>query len=147
MKLTIAALLSTLPILGLGATSTTPIPPGPPIIGTWTFTLPNGCIERHTFDANGRMSGTSGQEYVEEDYTLSAGPDASGFYTLTGLTLKDTGGPDCGDSSEDHTGKSWTVYVRFSKDRQKYLSCAEATMEHCWGPYHRIQPPPAPRTP
>ncbi len=111
-----------------------------PMVGTWEATLPNGCVERHTFRADGFMSGTSGVEYVEEKYTFHPLPDEGGFHKLEGLTLNDTGGPDCGDSIEDHSGKSWTAYIVFSPDKNMHLVCAEPRLATCWGPYRRIQP-------
>lgn len=111
--------------------------PDNPIIGTWTWALPNGCMEKHTFLASGMVSGTSGSEYTEEKYSISSKPDSNGFYKLTGYTLKDTGGPDCGGSSEDHSGKEWTAYIRFSSDRTKHIECSEPNTDTCWGPYTR----------
>lgn len=118
------------------------VPPGEvvdsPIIGTWTLTLPNGCTEKHTFLASGIVSGTSGVEYVEEKFSISSAPDPNGFYKLTGVTLKNTGGPNCGGSSEDHTGKEWMNYILFSKDRTKHFVCSEPDINACWGPYLKI---------
>lgn len=111
-----------------------------PIVGTWSFRLPNGCTERHTYRANGFLSGTSGEEYVEERYELSAVPDVNGFYTLTGHNLKDSGGPDCSGSSEDFSGRDWTVFVRFSADFAKYVVCVEPRPDRCWGPYLKEAP-------
>ncbi len=108
---------------------------GGPIVGTWTWTAPNSCVEKHTYLPSGLVSGTSGSEYTEEKYSISAEPDANGFYKLTGLTLKDTGGPDCAGSSEDYSGKEWTAYIRFSKDGTKLLACSEPNIDTCWGPY------------
>lgn len=115
--------------------STAPISP---IVGTWERTLPSGCTERYTFQEDGKMSGTSGAEYVEEEYAISAMHDAGGFFMLTGFTIKDTGGPDCDDSSEDHTGKPWIVYILFSPELDKHIACSEPNTNSCWGPYMRI---------
>lgn len=109
-----------------------------PIIGTWTRTLPNGCTEKHTFLASGVVSGTSGSQYDEEKFSISPTPDSSGFYKLTGATLKNTGGANCGGSSEDHTGKEWTNYILFSKDRTKHFVCSEPDISTCWGPFIKV---------
>lgn len=117
------------------------VDPGPkslPIVGTWEWQLPDGCVENHTFLPNGTLSGTSGAEYTEENYTISSTPNEYGFYRLNGFTLKDTGGPDCADSSEVHTGKPWTVYILFSPRGDLHLACSEPDMKSCWGPYRRV---------
>lgn len=109
-----------------------------PIVGTWIRTLPNGCTEKHTFLASGLVSGTSGTEYDEEKFLISDIPDHNGFYKLTGVTLKNTGGPNCGGSSEDHMGEEWTNYILFSKDRTKHFACSEPDINTCWGPFNKI---------
>ena len=117
-------------------------PPGKaidnPIVGTWTRTLPDGCKEKHTFLASGLVSGTSGAEYDEEKFSIVAMPDHNGFYKLAGVTLKNTGGPNCGGSSEDRTGKEWMNYILFSKDRAKHFACSEPDINTCWGPFIRL---------
>lgn len=112
-----------------------------PIIGLWEWRMPDGCIERHEFLTTGRMLGSSVAERVEEAFEISSYPDGKGFFRLSGRTLKDTGGPDCSGSKDNHSGKKWAVYVRFSPDKEEHFVCVEPRVTTCWGPYRRIRNP------
>ena len=111
-----------------------------PLIGRWVWTLPhNNCTEDHTFTADGRMIGTSGKEESEDQVIEIAPPNERGGYKITAKSVRDTGGPDCGDSMTDMTGQTWTVYLFFNPSRQMHIRCFEPDGAKCVGPFRRVE--------
>lgn len=110
---------------------------GAELVGTWSWTLPSGlCSETHTYRADGSRYVVSGEERSESIFKterISGTP----FTKLTITTTKDYRGKDCGDSDEDDTGKTSTVYFVLSADRQKVLFCYEPDFKECIGPFQR----------
>ena len=111
-----------------------------PLVGRWVWTLPhNNCTEDHTFTADGRIVGTSGKEEAEDQITEAVPPNERGGYKITARSVRDTGGPDCANSMEDSTGKSWTMYVFFNPSRQMHWRCFDPDGKKCAGPYRRVE--------
>jgi hypothetical protein len=107
------------------------------LVGTWSWTVPSGqCTETHTYRADGTRYVVSGQERSDSTFKTERAPSGT-FMKLTITTTKDYGGKDCGESDEDDTGKTSSVYFVLSPDRQKVLFCFEPSFKDCYGPFQR----------
>ena len=112
-----------------------------PLVGTWTWTRsPNACTEVYDFRPDGTAYIVSGAERTDNTYTVSAQPDARGFYKLVLKVVKDHGGKDCADQDRDDTGQQNIDYVRFEPDLNSQVWCRKPNMETCFGPLRRMAP-------
>ena len=112
----------------------------PSIVGKWTFTDPrNSCKEMYEFRADGTSTARSGTEKTDDTYSITSEPDANGFYALTIKTEKDFGGKDCGESEDDNTGQTSTVYLLFHPTGNAYIFCHTPAFQRCFGPYKKVQ--------
>lgn len=112
-----------------------------PIVGKWTWTRSiNNCTEVYEYRADGSFGVTSGAEVASGTYEISPAPDANGFFTLLGRTMKTSGGRDCSDSGTQpgDYDKPYTVYIIFHRAQPIHLVCYEASLEKCFGPLRRI---------
>jgi hypothetical protein len=67
-----------------------------PIVGRWTYTLPDGsCTETYHFRSDGTSVVTSGDEIAESVFDIAAKPDGKGFYKWADELVKDNGKKDC----------------------------------------------------
>src|SRR5581483_3333468 len=86
------ALTAGLALLGLAASGAVaaPVSHDHPVLGTWTFVLPDGsCEETYRFRSDGSTVVTSGEEVAESTYEISAKPSASGYYKWVDTIVKD----------------------------------------------------------
>ena len=106
----------------------------PNIVGTWEWTRKkNGCLEQHVYKGDGTLSITAGEKHTENTYLMSWAPEPNGRYRLTVVTVKDHGGRDCLDSTEDRAGRRTVVYVLFSQSRESMIQCESPAGADCTG--------------
>jgi len=106
----------------------------PDITGTWEWTRKkNGCLEQHVYKGDGTLLIRSGEKRTENTYLMSWAPEPNGRYKLTVVTVKDHGGRDCRDSSEDSIGRQTVVYVLFSQSRESMIQCESPAGADCTG--------------
>jgi hypothetical protein len=138
MSKRLAALLFTaLPALAWAAAA--PSPRGThPIVGTWTFTVPNTqCSEIYRYRADGTSAVTSGQERAESRYQLSPQPTPLGYYKFVDTVTRDNGGKDC-TGHVTPVGDRATLYLRFDPSGRMFLMCQAESLDRCFGPLRRI---------
>jgi len=112
-----------------------------PLIGTWEFRLPNGCVERMTVLQSGHVLAVSGAETDESEAEIADRPDERGLYKWRDRILMNNGKPDCGDSLTP-VGDVSVVYIRLDKSSERYMVClGEAKADACLGPYIRQRVP------
>jgi hypothetical protein len=110
-----------------------------PIVGRWTFTLPDGsCTETYHFRTDGTSVVTSGDEIAESVFDIAAKPDANGFYKWTDELVKDNGKKDCA-GEVTAIGKVVTNYILFSPGGDQFIICAQQSLDACFGPLERAQ--------
>ena len=110
-----------------------------PIVGRWTYTLPDGsCTETYHFRSDGTSVVTSGDEVAETVFDIAAKPDANGFYKWDDKLVKDNGKKDCA-GEVTAVGKVVTNYVLFSPGGDQLIICAEQSLDRCFGPLERAQ--------
>lgn len=106
----------------------------PSIVGTWEWTRKkNGCFEQYVFRDNGTVSIKRGEEQTENTYLMSWAAEPGGRYKLTITTVKDNGGRDCDDATEDNAGRRSVVYVLFSQSRESMIHCNSPAGTDCTG--------------
>lgn len=111
------------------------------LVGTWRWSREGDqCTETYEYRADGTGSITSRDERSLHRYRLSAQPSMGGFYTLTSEVLRDYGGKDCAELDEDDTGRTYTLYLLMSTDRDAHLLCYEQSQQRCFGPLRRVLP-------
>lgn len=124
--------------LGLTAGAEPPRPDHP-LVGAWTFSLPDGsCSETYRFLPDGTSVTTSGEEIGESKYGVSAEPSAKGFYKLTDTVTKANGKNDCGGSVTP-VGKETTNFIRFDDAEERMIICRNESLEMCFGPLRRVR--------
>ena len=121
-----------------GVASGSPVSPSHPILGTWTFDLPDGtCSETYRFRSDGSTIVTSADEVAESTYTVAATPSKNGFYKWVDKIIKDNGKKDC--SGQITTpGKTITNFIRFDASREMLIVCRQESSEECFGPLRRV---------
>ena len=108
------------------------------IVGKWTWTRPDiKCVETQEYRADGTLSVVSGAERSSNTYVLASEATANGFHKLTVKIVKDSGGKDCFDIDQDHTGATVTHYVMIHPNGDKLMLCHEDSKDRCIGPYQR----------
>jgi hypothetical protein len=130
----LAVLTASLACLGAAAA---PLQTDHPLVGTWEFKLPNGCVERMTVLQNGHVLAVSGAENDESEAEIADQPDARGFYKWRDRILSNNGRPDCGDTLTP-VGDVSVVYVRLEASGDRFHVClGDAKGDPCLGPYIR----------
>jgi hypothetical protein len=111
---------------------------GHPILGTWTFALPDGsCSETYRFRTDGTTFVTSGEEVAESDYVIAPAASKNGFYKWTDTIVKDNGKKDC--SGEITTpGRAVTNFVQFDRSGELLIVCRDESTSACFGPLRRV---------
>ncbi len=105
--------LITLTILGCGASSDNTSNSADKLIGTWTYTYPNQCVETTTFSKDNTWLITALDSIQSGTYSFSEG-DPGGKHTVELTVSEDNGLPDCaGESNTIPTGITLPVYVLF----------------------------------
>jgi len=113
----------------------------PNIVGTWKWTrMKDGCTEQYAFRADGTVSIKRGDKQTENTYLMSWAPEPNGRYKLTVVTVRDDGGRDCEDSTEDSTGRRSTVYILFGQSRETMIQCDSRDGANCTGLMKRTAP-------
>ena len=110
-----------------------------PILGAWTFTIPDShCSETYEFRADGTLLSISGEARSERVYEISASPDPKGFYTLMDKVIRENGRLDCfGEPTEP--GVSAIIFIRFSNSGHSFVACESESSDNCIGPLQRIR--------
>ena len=114
-----------------------PIAKDHPIVGGWTYTVPDGsCTETYHFLSDGTSVVTSGDEIAESVFEIAAKPDADGFYKWSDELVKDNGKKDCA-GEVTAVGKQVTSYILFSPGGDELIICAQQSLDACFGPLER----------
>lgn len=118
----------------------TPLCLANPLLGSWEWiNLKNSCREEYIFGSEGSGYITSGEETSTASYTISAQPDAHGYYAVQLHIINDKGGKDCGESVENNSGETYQKYLMFHPSGNLYVSCDSADTSSCVGPFKRVQ--------
>ncbi len=126
-------------IEAIAARSGSLLDPPPELVGTWSWTLPDGnCTETVTYRADGSRAVISGKEELTGRYSVHRTEDPR-FLRLSVTTLTDNGGEDCGGDSGNDSGKSFVIYVAPVRGGQ-LVFCFKPDFDECLGPYRRRAP-------
>jgi hypothetical protein len=110
----------------------------PYLVGTWEWTRKkNSCSEQYVFREDGTLLIRRGDERTENTYLMSWTPEPNGRYKLAMTTVKDDGGRDCADSTEDSTGRRSIVYILLGQSRETMILCDSPAGADCIGPLKR----------
>lgn len=116
-------------------------PPVPdhPILGAWTFTIPNShCSETYEFRPDGTLLTSSGEARSKRVYEIAASPNPKGFYRLMDRVIRENGKLDCfGEPTEP--GVSAIIFIRFSASGNSFVACEAESPDNCIGPLKRIR--------
>jgi hypothetical protein len=109
------------------------------IIGTWQWTLPGTqCTETYDYRPDGTLKVVSGEEKSDNTYTVTAADGSAGFVKVDATIVKDYGGEDCTESTENNTGGSHVVYVLFDPSGNQQVMCQSQALNTCVGPLERV---------
>jgi hypothetical protein len=110
-----------------------------PILGTWTFTIPDGhCSETYEFRVDGTLITSSGEARSERVYEITPSPNPKGFYRLVDKIIRENGKPDCfGEPTEP--GVSAIIFIRFSPSGDRFVACEDESPGNCIGPLQRVR--------
>lgn len=111
----------------------------PSIVGNWTWTDDNDCVEIYSYGADGSFSVTSGEEETSGSFEISPLPDSNGFRLVTGRTIETNGKPDCAGKVAESGTNEFFVYVAFHPVQPMHVVCREPTLESCFGPLERTE--------
>ena len=112
---------------------------GADIVGKWQWTLPNSsCVETVEFFTDGTRHVVSGKERSDSKYVVELVSN-SRLRKLVVTTTKDYGGEDCGGSSEDDTGQTWSRFFDLNPRKDQMILCGIVTGDDCIGPYRRLR--------
>ena len=134
--------LTALAVAALGAVASADPPHAPktnhPIIGTWTFAVPDSdCEETYYVRQDGTTLVTSGQEVAESVYEIADEPSAKGFYKNTDRIVKDNGKKDCAGEITK-VGSQVINFIRFHPGGDMMIICRDESLEACFGPLYRL---------
>jgi hypothetical protein len=138
----VRAFLTAFAIVALGAVANADPPHPPkanhPIIGTWTFPVPDSdCEETYYVRQDGTTLVTSGAEVAESVYEIDDEPSSKGFYKNTDRIVKDNGKQDCsGDITK--VGAQVVNYIRFHPSGDMIIICRDESLNACFGPLYRL---------
>jgi len=109
-----------------------------PILGTWTFEVPDSdCEETYYMRQDGTTLVTSGEEVAESVYEIDDEPTSKGFYKNTDRIVKDNGKPDCAGEITK-VGSQVTNYIKFHPSWNMMIICKDETLDACFGPLYRV---------
>jgi hypothetical protein len=116
-----------------------------PVIGVWRLNFADtSCYEEYDFRADGRLYTSSNQQQIESSYIIEREPSASGFYKLEEHILKENGGKDCLDMSQNED-TDYVYYLKFSPSEDQFLICLDESDEECIGYFIRQSNPVQPK--
>lgn len=137
--LMMAALLSTTGLQAATAPSAGGGDPKNTLVGKWTWTLPGTqCTETYDYRADGKLFITSGEEKSDNTYQVMQDEKATQFVKVQATIVKDYGGQDCTELSEDNSGEEHVFYLVFQPDGNQHAMCPSASLNQCVGPLRRI---------
>jgi hypothetical protein len=84
-----------------------------PVVGTWKWIRADNCAEVFIYRDDGSLTVFSGDRRFEETFSVSSEPNDAGLHVIDGVTHFNSDGTDCTGGSEDYSGKSFTVYLKF----------------------------------
>nr|WP_294840093.1 hypothetical protein [uncultured Methylotenera sp.] len=114
------------------------LPDGHPLVGTWTFALPNSdCSETYNLHGDGTGFVTSGEEVGESIFEISENPSEKGFYKWVDIISKDNGKRDCMGGVME-IGHEAVSYVLLHPTREMILVCQDESLKACFGPLKRV---------
>ncbi len=109
-----------------------------PIIGTWTFAVPDSdCEETYYVRQDGTTLVTSGEEVAESVYEIDDEPSSKGFYKNVDRIVKDNGKQDCAGEITK-VGSQVTNYIRFHPSGDMIIICKDESLNACFGPLYRL---------
>jgi hypothetical protein len=108
-----------------------------PLLGTWTYTMPDGkCSETYLFRPDGTLLITSGEQVAESKFEVSPAPTNKGFYKLHNTITKDNGKKDCSGETMS-VGQQATVYLHLEQADDMMGVCEAESLSGCFGPLLR----------
>ena len=109
-----------------------------PVVGTWSWTLFNGqCNEALQYRADGVLLSTSGSAVTVWRHSLSAQPDAQGFYKVVETATRYNSKKDCSGDVVDEEGFEATRFIQLNPAKNQLIVCKTASLEACYGPLKR----------
>ncbi|MHB1249741.1 MAG: hypothetical protein ACYCZL_10155 [Polaromonas sp.] len=110
-----------------------------PIVGTWTWTLPDRpCTETWLYRANGTRLGSSGEEVVKGDFEITPIPSLLGFYRLVETVIEANGKRDCSGDLHEASSERVTRFIQFSPKLDQLIVCKAESLQACFGPLKRV---------
>lgn len=110
-----------------------------PIVGTWTYKAPEStCEDTYTFQADGTMRGTSGEQVVDSKYTISEKHTQYAFYALKHQIITTNGKKDC-EGKLSEVGYEGLHFIRYDVSGEHMLMCEDemSMLYNCFGPMTR----------
>ena len=96
------------------------------------------CRETFQYRADNTMLSTSAGAVTQWTYSITAGPDAMGFYRLVEKPVKTDGKKDCSGDVVD-TGIEIIKYIQMSPTRDRFIACKAESLDACFGPLGRFR--------
>lgn len=137
--LTAAALLSATALQAAPAPRSEGADPNSTLVGKWAWTLPGTqCTETYDYRPDGKLYVISGDEKSDNTYEIVPHDNAHQFIKIQATIVKDHGGEDCTESSEDNTGGEHVFYLVFQPGGEQHAMCPSAALNQCVGPLRRV---------
>ena len=135
----LAAVATTASALAAGpAPAADPLRADHPLLGAWTFTSPDGCVETWRIDRTGNSLVTSAGEVAEMRFTLSDQPSPRGFYKWTDTLYKDNGKKDCA-GQVTKPPRTTTNFILLNRAGTRFIFCAAEDTRQCFGPFVKVE--------
>ena len=118
--------------------------PQHPIIGIWTFDVPDtNCTETYTYRPDGTSVYSSGDEVGESRFEIADQPSTAGYFKMTDKVTRNNGKADCMGETLP-IGDAVTLYVRFHPEHfNEFILCLEESDEACFGPFTKVNGTPS----
>ena len=145
MKSALTALLACLATAAALAAGPAPKGPAPvenppplradhPLLGAWTFTSDDGCVETWRLDRSGHALVTSAAEVAEMHFTISDQPSAHGFYRWVDTLYKDNGKKDC-TGQVTKAPRTTSNFILLNRAGNQFIFCAAENTQQCFRPF------------
>ncbi|MET0384228.1 MAG: hypothetical protein ABW032_12480 [Burkholderiaceae bacterium] len=117
--------------------------PGPlradhPMLGAWTYTGRNGCVETWRIDRGGTSLVTSADEVAEMRFALTDRPSGRGYYKWVDTLYKDNGKKDCAGQITKPP-RTTTNYILMNAARTRFIFCSAEAGRRCFGPFVKME--------
>lgn len=109
------------------------------IVGSWSYKAPSSsCEDTYTFQPDGTMRGTSGNQVVDSTYTISETHTQYAFYELKHKVVSTNNQKDC-DSEPSEIGHEGLHFIRYDLTGEHMIMCEDETslLYNCFGPLTR----------